>query len=101
MKTNKYFERMNTENKSYCLCYADGSEFYIPNALHIERNDELMLVEDDVEASIEAEKAGIPLIYNMDGVPDQVYIDTDDNRNILTEMLEQYPEYYNAHLVRT
>jgi hypothetical protein len=99
MKTNKYFERMNTNKKSYCLCYADGSEFYIPNVLHIERNDELMLVENDEQASIEAEKTGIPLIYGMDGVPDQVYIDTEDNRNIIIEMLTQYPEYKNVHLV--
>lgn len=93
MKTNKYFEKMNTSKESYLLCYADGSEFYIPNALHIERNDELMLVENDEQASVEAEKAGIPLIYGMDGVPDQVYIDTEDNREIIISMLEKYPEY--------
>lgn len=80
-------------NKSYVIAIADGSEFYIPDALHIERNDELFLVEDDEKASIEAEKDGIKLIYNMDGVPNQVYIDTEENRKVIIEMLEKYPEY--------
>jgi hypothetical protein len=93
MKTNKYYARLNTEKKSYLLTYADGSEFYIPDALHIERNDALMLVEYDADASVEAEKEGINLIYGMDGVPDRVYIDTEDNRKIIIETLEKYPEY--------
>lgn len=63
-------------NKSYIIAVADGSEFYIPEAEHIERNDELMLVEDDIEAALDAERDGIKLIYGMDGVPDGVYLDT-------------------------
>lgn len=84
---------MKNEEKSYLICIADGSDFYIPKALHIERNDELMLVEDDDQASIEAEKDGVKLIYNMSGLPDRVYVDTVENRQITKEMLEQYPEY--------
>ena len=80
-------------NKSYVIAVADGSTFYIPEALHIERNDELMLAANDVQASIEAELDGIKLIYGMEGVPDRVYIDTLDNRDIIIKMLNKYPEY--------
>lgn len=81
------------DNKSYIIAIDDDSDFYIPNAEHIERNDDLMLVEDDAEAAIEAEKDGIKLIYNMVGVPNGVYLDTEENREIIVEMLEKYPEY--------
>lgn len=93
MKTNKEAELMGNETNSWLLIYADGSEFYVPEALHIERNDELMLVENDEQASKEAEKAGIPLIYNLDGVPNGVYVDTEENREIIAKMLNLYPEY--------
>jgi hypothetical protein len=83
--------------KSYLIVIADGSEFYIPEALHIERNDELWLVEDDEKAAIEAEKDGVKLVYNMDGVPDQTYIDTEENRKVISEMLLKYPEYFDVH----
>ncbi|MBU3186616.1 hypothetical protein [Clostridium estertheticum] len=86
-------------NKSYVIAIADNSTFYIQDALHVERNDELFLVEDDEQASIEAEKDGVKLIYNMDGVPDQVYIDTQENRILISKMLIKYPEYYNVHII--
>ena len=41
-----------------------------------------MLVENDEEASKEAEKAGIPLIYEMEDVPDGVYVDNFINRKL-------------------
>lgn len=85
---------MIQNKKSYVIAIADGSEFYIPDALHIERNDELFLVEDDEKASVEAEKDGVKLIYGMEGVPDRVYIDTKENRKVISEMLIKYPEYY-------
>mgnify|MGYP000893335197 CR=1 FL=1 len=81
------------KEKSYIIAIAEDSGFYIPNALHIERNDELMLVKDDIQASIEAEKDGIKLIYNMEGIPNQVYIDTERNRKTIVEMLIKYPKY--------
>lgn len=93
MKTNKEAELMGNEKNSWLLAYAYGSEFYIPDVLHVERNDELMLVEGDEQASKEAEKAGIPLIYDLEGVPNGVYVDTEENRNIITKMLKRYPEY--------
>ncbi len=84
---------MLENQKSYIIAIADGSEFYISNAEDIERNDELMLVENDELASIKAEKDGIKLIYGMEGVPDQVYIDTEKNREIIIEMLQKFPQY--------
>lgn len=93
MKTNKEVELMDNCKKSWVLMYADGSEFYIPNALHLERNDELMLVEDDEQASKEAEKAGISLIHDMEDVLKGVYVDTEENREIIIKMLNIYPKY--------
>lgn len=90
---NTIMNTINSEEKSYLICIAEESDFYIPNALHIERNDSLMLVKDDEEASIEAEKDGIKLIYNMAGVPNQVYVDTPENRKTIEEMLVKFPEY--------
>lgn len=93
MKTNKEAELMGNSENSWLFAYADGSEFYIPQALHIERNDALMLVVNDTQASKDAEKAGVPLLYNVDGIPDGVYVDTDENREIINKMLTLYPEY--------
>lgn len=84
---------MNTIEKSYLICISEDSDFYIPYAEHIERNDDLMIVEDDIQASREAEKDGVKLIYNMDGVPNGVYIDTLENRKVIVEQLEKYPCY--------
>jgi len=80
--------------KSYLICHTEDSSFYIPQASHIERNDELMLVYTDEEASIDAKKEGVLLIEEMDGVPDNVYIDSLKNREIIKQMLIKYPEYY-------
>lgn len=93
MKNNTEAELMGNDTNSWLFAYANESEFYIPNALHIERNDDLMLVEGDEQASKEAEKAGISLIYGLEGVPDGVYVDTEENRAIITKMLIIYPEY--------
>ncbi len=79
--------------KSYVIAISTDSRFYIPNAYHIERNDELMLVKTDEEACRKAEKDGLKLIYGLEGVPDGVYIDTEENRKIIKNMLEIYPEY--------
>ena len=84
---------MNTQGKGYVFAAADGSDFYIPDALHIERDDELFLYEDDAEAARAAEQEGVRLIHGMDGVPDGVYLDTPENREVIQTALEQFPEY--------
>ena len=85
-----------TPSKGYVLAYADFSDFYIPNALHVERDDELFLFADDAEAAKAAERDGIRLIYGMEDVPDGVYVDTPENRTAILEGLEKYPEYRSA-----
>ncbi len=79
--------------KGYVLALADYSDFYIPNALHVERDDELFLFEDDEEAAKAAERDGVRLIYGMENVPDGVYVDTPENRTAILDSLEKYPEY--------
>ena len=84
---------MNTDGKGYVLAIADGSRFYIPNALHVERDDELFLYADDEAAAKAAEQDGVRMIHGMDGVPDGVYLDTPENREIIHAALEKFPEY--------
>jgi hypothetical protein len=80
-------------NRGYLIAICDDSDFYIPDAEHIERNDRLHLFETDDAASRAAEQDGIKLIHGMPGVPDCVYIDSEKNRAVITSMLEKYPEY--------
>lgn len=82
------------KTSKYSLIVDKGSEHYLPNALHIEKSNILNLLDSDKEASIEAEKDGIKLIYSMNGVPDQTYIDTQQNRKTISEMLIKYPALY-------
>ena len=77
----------------YVFAIADGSEFYIPDALHVERDDELFLFADDEEAALAAERDGFPLIHGMEDVPDGVYLDTAENRAVILRGLEEFPEY--------
>ncbi|MDR0859177.1 MAG: hypothetical protein LBN97_09115, partial [Oscillospiraceae bacterium] len=68
----------------YLFAVSDDSEYYIPNALHIERDDSLMLYASDSAAGRAARIAGVPLIDNLDGVPEGVYLDTPRNRALIT-----------------
>lgn len=99
IKSNKEMEVKSNAKNSWLLAYADNSGFYIPNVLHVERNDDKMLVEDDKQACVEAEKSGIPLICDMQFVPNNVYVDTEENRRIILEMLKKYPEYKKIGLL--
>ena len=82
-----------SSEKGYVFAIADGSEFYIPDAVHIERDDELFLFADDEQAAQAAERDGVRLIYGMEHVPDGVYVDTPENREVIQKNLEAYPEY--------
>ena len=77
----------------YVFAVADGSEFYIPGAFHVERDDELFLFDDDQEAALAAERDGFPLVRGMEDVPDGVYLDTEENRAAILLGLQKYPEY--------
>jgi len=87
---------MGTE-KGYVIAVCDGSDYYIPDALHIERNDNHVpwVYKDDKEAARGAEQDGTKLIYGMDGIDDGVYIDTPENRLVITEALKQKSAYVN------
>ncbi len=87
---------MMSGGKGYVLAVADGSEFYIPDAVHIERDDEAFRFADDAEAAKAAEQDGVRLIYGMEHVPDGVYVDTPENREIIQKNLEAYPAYKTA-----
>lgn len=76
--------------KPYVIGEAIGSEYYLPHADHVERNDMLYIdgewingIEDDEQAAKAAEADGVKLIYGMTGIPDGVYVDTPENRAIL------------------
>lgn len=84
--------------KGYIIAICDDSSFYIPNALHIERNDGLSpwKFQDDVEAARGAEKDGVKLIYGMEHVADGVYLDSPENRVTIRKSLERFPEYLDV-----
>ena len=82
--------------KGYVFTLSEDSSFYIPNALHVERDDELFLFPDDETAAKAAERDGVQLIYGMEDVPDGVYLDTPENRTTILDSLEQHPEYRSA-----
>lgn len=79
--------------KGYVFALSENSSFYIPNALHVERDDDLFLFADDEEAAKAAERDGVQLIYGMEDVPDGIYLDTPENRAAIQDSLEKYPEY--------
>lgn len=82
-----------SQGTGYVLAVAENSSFYIPDAVHVERDDDLFLFADDEEAARAAERDGIQLIYGMGDVPDGVYVDTPENRAVIAAGLEKYPEY--------
>lgn len=84
---------MSTDGKGYVLAIAENSRFYIPDVLHVERDDSLFIYADDMEAARAAELDGVQLIHGMEHVPDGVYVDTPENRAAILESLEKYPEY--------
>ena len=101
IKTNREIENQYTEEREWLFCYATGSYFYIHNALHVARNEEFMssmgnYTYDDNDACHQAEQDGVPFIYGMKHVPDGVYVDTEENRQIIRRMLEEYPFYKNV-----
>ena len=80
----------------YVFAITDYSEFYIPGALHVERDDALFRFPDDETAALAAERDGFSLIHGMEDVPDGVYLDTEENRAVILHGLEEFPEYRNV-----
>lgn len=90
---------MDDEAKGYVLAVAEDSEFYIPGALHVERDDSVMICDHDEDAAKAAELDGVKLIHGMEYVPDGVYLDTPENRAMILAGLEKYPEYKEVPLL--
>lgn len=89
---------MKKNKKGYVVAIAAGSTFYVDDATHIERDDSCnpFVFQTDEEAAKAAEKDGIRLIHNMPGVMDGVYLDTPQNREILTRALENNEHFYQS-----
>lgn len=78
------------DEKGYVIAVCDDSDYYLPWAEHIERNDSRVPWEfvDDEEAAKGAERDGVKLIYGLRGVEDGVYLDTPQNRALIEKVLE-------------
>ena len=72
---------ISNQEKGYFITATINHGSYIPEALHVERIDDMALYDGDFEAAKAAEQDGVRLIYGMDGIPDGIYIDTPENRN--------------------
>lgn len=81
------------EDRGYMLEVCTGDDIYLPNALHVERIDELMMYDGDFEAAKAAEQDGIQLIYGMQHVPNGIYLDTPENRAVIQQALKDHPYY--------
>lgn len=81
--------------RGYVVTYAEKDDFYIPRALHIEKDTSCnaWMFETHKSATAAAERDGIELIYGMDHVPDGIYLDTEENRQLIEEKLAQFPQY--------
>lgn len=71
----------------YIICIATTGSNLIPNASHIEVDGENPLFYSDYDAARQAEKDGIAIIHDMPGIEDWTYLDTPENRKIITSWL--------------
>ena len=93
------------EEKLYAIAICNGASDCIPNAEHIERIDEvaekLGIVDmfDDFDAAQMAKADGIKLIDDIDGIYKDFYVDTEENRKIIKEYMEEHPEEVGKELL--
>lgn len=91
MLYNKYCEKV------YAPAICNASDC-VPDAIHIERVDEILEkigVYDDVddfEAAKIAQSDGIKLIDDIEGIYENFYVDTKDNRKIIEDYIAEHPE---------
>ena len=74
-----------TDNKGYLITssHSDSGTF-IPDALHVEMDTHTWLYNNDDEAARAAQRDGVKFLYGIPYVADGVYLDTPENRGILT-----------------
>ena len=77
---------ISNQEKGYFITATINHGSYIPEALHVERIDDMALYDGDFEAAKAAEQ---------DGIPDGIYIDTPENRELIRKGLGLYPDYRN------
>lgn len=87
---------LDSDVKPYVISKTEGSQFYMPEALHIEKNDNVFFVKNDAHAVELAKSDGVKLIFDMDHVVKDVYLDTPLNRNIILWQLQKHPEYMDV-----
>lgn len=81
--------------KLYVITVCDDASDCIPNAEHVERNDELVkklgkLDEiDDYAAAQMAKADGIKLIDDVADIRKDFYVDTEENRKIIAEYMDK------------
>ena len=74
---------MNSKGYVFAVC-EDPDDPYICGALHVERDDSVWIYETDEEAARAAERDGVKLLYGIPYVEDGVYLDTPENRRLLS-----------------
>ena len=93
------------EEKLYVIAICNGASDCIPDAEHIERIDEvaekLGIVDtfDDFDAAQMAKADGIKLIDDIDGIYKDFYVDTEENRKIIKNYMEEHPEQVGKELL--
>lgn len=75
----------DTPGRGYLIVVTDDSDYFVPNALHVQRDDSMSVCPDDWSAAEAAEADGIKLIYGMPDIADGIYIDTPENRAVITD----------------
>ena len=71
--------------KDYVITVCRGQDDpYICGALHVERPTSSWTCETDEEAARAAQRDGVKLLYGIPYVQDGIYLDTSDNRRILS-----------------
>lgn len=80
----------------YIITVSQASSFYADGVSHVEKDDTCSIYDSDAEATAAAEKRGYKFIRGMAGVMDGVYLDTQQNRNLLTKMLRERERKYTS-----
>lgn len=71
----------------------DKSDRHVPNVSYIGKNPNVNLFEDDYFAQDQAVMDGVELLTGFTSIPDNVYLDTLENRRRLEEYFIENPEY--------
>ncbi len=76
----------------FAVC-RNADDSYICGVLHVERDGHTWIYETDEDAARAAERDGVKLLYGIPYVQDGIYLDTSENRRILS--------FYSREMQRT